>query len=389
MIRRFLTSDDINFAKSGKGNSCLKTCPCCGKKSKKRAFSPDPGDWPLGGTASVASNQRAPYNKEYPDYRHPQVNTAGIDPSSFNLWVSWQQRRKRLKHSKMDPILVRLARSSRADLRQVTDPETWSSNFPRDVRQNILAAVAPAIARTGNVRAARRLITSGFNVDMVDEDGMSPLLWAAVQGHEEMVQLLLENKAEIEKHDQAFKRTPLSLAALGGHKAVVDLLLNAGANVHSSDSSRRTSLFWAVVGGHISVVQSLVAFGARYQDPDRIFFMPYSRDEESADGKYSSRTVFRPMSLIDSAKMQCFTSAIEKGDEKAVCELLDQDHDIHRFNVDSKKTILDLALESGNWAIIQILFQHDAERVQRGSVTMVSRLLKVYKGNDGASSVVG
>ena len=60
------------------------------------------------------------------------------------------------------------------------------------------------------------------------------LLRAAEEGHEAVVQLLLENGAELYSKDSG-SRTPLSLAAGGGHEAVVRLLLEKGAELDSKD----------------------------------------------------------------------------------------------------------------------------------------------------------
>jgi ankyrin repeat protein len=49
-------------------------------------------------------------------------------------------------------------------------------------------------------------------------------LWAAQQGHEAAVKLLLEKGAKLESRDKDC-RTPLSWASSNGHEAVVKLLL--------------------------------------------------------------------------------------------------------------------------------------------------------------------
>jgi ankyrin repeat protein len=66
-----------------------------------------------------------------------------------------------------------------------------------------------------------------------DTHGWTPLSLAASYGHEAIVKLLLEAKADIESRDTEYGRTPLSWAAEYGHEAIVKLLES-----YSSSSAR-------------------------------------------------------------------------------------------------------------------------------------------------------
>ena len=73
----------------------------------------------------------------------------------------------------------------------------------------------------------------------------TPLLYAAREGHLEVVKMLVEAGAQIEKAD-ADGVTPLLMAVLNGQLPVANWLLERGANVRASDWYGQTPLFAAV-----------------------------------------------------------------------------------------------------------------------------------------------
>ena len=80
-------------------------------------------------------------------------------------------------------------------------------------------------------------------------------MWAAGNGHEAVVKLLLEKGAELVSNDDKSGQTPLSLAAERGHEAVVKLLLEKGAKLESKDDEYgQTPLSLAAGEGHEAVV---------------------------------------------------------------------------------------------------------------------------------------
>lgn len=60
-------------------------------------------------------------------------------------------------------------------------------------------------------------------------------------------------------------RTPLSGAALMGHLEIVRVLVESGADVEKSDGWGRTPLIWAAGKGHLEVVRFLVEAAAEQQ----------------------------------------------------------------------------------------------------------------------------
>ena len=80
--------------------------------------------------------------------------------------------------------------------------------------------------------------SSSFDVDSKDDDGRTPLSWAAENGHSEVVKLLLEKEGiDLDSKDIEYGQTPLSWAAENGHSEVVKLLLEKeGIDLDSKDT---------------------------------------------------------------------------------------------------------------------------------------------------------
>ena len=80
--------------------------------------------------------------------------------------------------------------------------------------------------------------------DAKDSYSRSPLLWAALRGHEAVVQLLLDKGTELETKDEEYDQTPLWWAAASGHEVVVKQLLDKGADVPMARS--RPIKYWYI-----------------------------------------------------------------------------------------------------------------------------------------------
>uniref|UniRef100_A0A8C6Q4Z0 Ankyrin repeat and BTB domain containing 3 n=1 Tax=Nothobranchius furzeri TaxID=105023 RepID=A0A8C6Q4Z0_NOTFU len=120
------------------------------------------------------------------------------------------------------------------------DAASTEAKFLQDLGFRMLSC-----GRTDLVKQAVNLLGPD-GINSMNEQGMTPLMYACVRGDEAMVQMLLDAGADINsevpntvhKHPSVFpetrQATPLTFAVLHGHVPVVQLLLDARANVEGS-----------------------------------------------------------------------------------------------------------------------------------------------------------
>ncbi|KAK1483574.1 hypothetical protein CTAM01_13331 [Colletotrichum tamarilloi] len=93
-----------------------------------------------------------------------------------------------------------------------------------------------------NHATAKVLLDSGAALDVVDDVGETPLTNAVSAGDRKLLQLLLENGANVDLTGNSYKYTPLILAILLGREDMAIDLIEHGANVNLSKHAGMTPL---------------------------------------------------------------------------------------------------------------------------------------------------
>jgi hypothetical protein len=92
--------------------------------------------------------------------------------------------------------------------------------------------------QSDNLASLQQLIESGADVNEQDEQGWTPLSWAAGKGNSTMVNLLIANGADVWKFGRD-QRTPYMIALAAGHVEVLDLLQQAEQKVDAKRSEKK------------------------------------------------------------------------------------------------------------------------------------------------------
>lgn len=134
---------------------------------------------------------------------------------------------------------------------------TTDSNLETDKAKLFIAA-----ARNGKADEVQALLEEGMALDTSVKWEKTALMEAAWAGQEEMVKMLIEAGAEINRSSATEKGNALYGAAWEGHTAVVKMLVEAGANLNTITQAQNTALWAASFRGHTEIAEILVAAGA-------------------------------------------------------------------------------------------------------------------------------
>ena len=179
------------------------------------------------------------------------VNAPAADGSTALLWAVY--------NSDIDMVRALLAAGAKTDV----------------VNKYGMSPLLQA-SRTGDLPIIEALVKAGANAGMAHTDGETPLMAAARTGRVEAVRLLLTKGIDVNATDSLQNQSALMWAAAEGHTEVVNALLEAGAKPNLQAAVTKltarshadhptggfTALMWAARNGHEDVVKALAKGGA-------------------------------------------------------------------------------------------------------------------------------
>jgi ankyrin repeat protein len=236
-------------------------------------------------------------------------------------------------------------------------------------------------------RIVMMLIRSGANVNTKDEWDRTALMEAARNGCESIVQLLIDNGADV-------KNSTALISAVGCYgndedkkERIVMLLIRSGANVNAKDKQGRTALMEAARNGCETIVPLLINNGADVKNSTALIdaVESYGNDEDKKErivmllirsranvnakdeqGRTAlleaARNGYEKMVqlLIDNgtdvnAATMAIRAAVKIGNERIVKLLIDAGADINTYNTSTRNKLLYKALIMGKEGIVKLL----------------------------------
>mmetsp|Transcript_116837 Transcript_116837/g.330563 ORF Transcript_116837/g.330563 Transcript_116837/m.330563 type:complete len:852 (-) Transcript_116837:147-2702(-) len=232
-----------------------------------------------------------------------------------------------------------------------------------------------AAAHHGNATELKNLAERGFGVDERDLMGWTALKWAAKYGHGDCVLLLAELDADLEGAESP---TPVMLAALEGHEACLRTLASRRAQLDARDRFGRTAAMLAAQTGYSECLKTLSAYDAdlNIKDSDgqsvAMAYLVSTGDLLRLDARYPSspcsmvqRSLEETWSSLPSMAPPRWHASARSGDLRWLRIV----HEKGRFCVDARdddaRTASALAAEAGHEDCLQFLLDVGANPRKR------------------------
>jgi len=254
-----------------------------------RSFAEGGGQAASAARNNTAAKEAAPKAKAAPARAREDVNKRNPDGSTPLQWAVYEgdvAEVKRLLRAGADVKLANnygvtpmglAAEVGNADMIAVLLEAGADVESPDPDGMTALLAVS----RTGNVKAAELLLKEGATVDARESwGGQTPLMWASARRHPEMMRLLIAKGADVNARsiDRNYQRhvtaegrpksldsggfTPLLYAARENCIACVDVLLENRADIDLPDPDGVSPLLVAIMNANWDLARHLIKAGA-------------------------------------------------------------------------------------------------------------------------------
>ncbi|KAL7792477.1 ankyrin repeat-containing domain protein [Trichoderma ceciliae] len=261
-----------------------------------------------------------------------------------------------------------------------TPPINWDNNEePPSLLQ---------MAEEGRVKEVQWLLAQpNTRPDQKDEDGRTPLSYAAAKGHAKVVWIFLARRDVKPDEKDAEGRTPLSHAAGGGHIEVVWLLLTrSDIDIHSRDHGGLTPLFHAAANGQDRAINMILARGdaqnhVKDNDGRTPLFYASAGGHEGAVKTFLARSDMEA-DTRDTGGVAPLCMAARNGHAAIAQILIEQGADIDTRDKDGQ-TALWWAAQNGHSAVTRLLLDKGASTENKASRDGCPPLLvAAHRGHD-------
>ncbi|XP_076859056.1 protein TANC1 isoform X2 [Brachyhypopomus gauderio] len=228
---------------------------------------------------------------------------------------------------------------------------------------------------TPNVKVSRLLMLGGANVNYRTEvlTNAPVLCVQAHLGHHEMVALLLEFGASVDVVSEN-SMTPLGYAAAAGHLGLVSLLCKRGAKADHVDKSGQSALVHAALRGHPDIIQHLLEQPWAHREQQHELDLKNKALQQAliAAASMGHTQVVRGLLALNNELVvqidahdtlwgeTALTAAAGRGKMEVCGYLLEQGAHVQQVNRRGMCALF-CAVRQGHWQIADVLLQHGAD----------------------------
>lgn len=243
--------------------------------------------------------------------------------------------------------------------------------------------------RRGDAPAVQALLAAGHDANATLVEGWTPLTVAALAGDVPLMTLLVEAGADLNRPKDAWLnqdgRSPLHWAASGGHIEALTFLLDRGALVSTADREGHTPLHAAARGGALAVLSRLLERGASPLSSDRQGLTPLMvaasvAGEEAPGIARVLLTAANNVTAVDERGRSALHWAANTGDASVVRVLVEFGAEVDHQTVDGD-TALWWAAAKGHADAVAALLASGANRTTPRADGTTPRAVAVQNGH--------
>lgn len=228
----------------------------------------------------------------------------------------------------------------------------------------------------------------GMDVNVRDENGMSPLIYASFFGHDDAVKTLLDCGADVNARGNSGVTVLMAALQNANNEQIARLLIDSGADINACDGQGLTPLMTAVYTDSFEMTLYLLEKGANVQ-------VKNSKGWSALDlaKQKGNRRLLQVLHQAGSFKNADLIYAARVGDIAWLAEMIKGGADVNAAN-DDQETPLLWASFNGHVKVVKTLLDHGARvndrskegwsalmaAAETGSEELVKLLLK--KGAD-------
>jgi len=206
----------------------------------------------------------------------------------------------------------------------------------------------------------RQLLNEPYiDINVKDEYGYAPLIWATKSNNSKIVKILLNKGANPNMQDNRGD-TPLIWAVNNNNPEIIRILLGKGANPNIQNRNGHTPLIWAARNNKPEIVRILLDKGADPNIAGNDRYTPL--DWATSHGTQAIiNLIIKAKEKLDCTCNQDLLKAVKANDENEVRRLLNEPYINTNVKDEKGYTPLILAVRNNNPEIVQILLNNGAD----------------------------